>query len=559
MKIKRKTRKKKGGTLNKITKRKLDTLGIDVDARGDLTKFEKKVYPEQYRGYTMKDAINLKTGREFKSMMEKQIAKNKQQGGHHLYKRLGVSKYASQKLIRKAFKTLKKKRKANKKVKEAYKILSNKKTRKQYNDRYRKRSRKGGVKKKSLLRADVELEPNPPKLGIPPRKKEREEISQDRKNFLKTMKSLEDNRLAKPKKHQSKGNLEKRGSTKKSSKWYSRKIPKYRPDITPKGKEEFSKKWQEYINTVPYENRHLVNRVMRRSGKDPYKMKDYIKYITFNKYATEQDRKSIKEIKKKEVKKKEEGGLNWDRNSADSAEEKARRRSKRKEKKRKELEALNNRRNKTAQEIINEFRKMKVAEARTDQPGRGGKRKTRKRKGGNENCYGFRNLEDSKLCNEIHLAAQYYNTSHPERLSTGQKIARKIKNRTTRRNRPKPETPRQVAQQKQATFLEFKDKLQPVLAKLKENEDNIRADLIETIEGPDDPTGEKQRVLEAEYDEAFSKTNEKLMLMKEINANLSSDKSLLPEQIIKARNNYNNRGRPPLEEKYNYSNFDVLN
>lgn len=185
------------------------------------------------------------------------------------------------------------------------------------------------------------------------------------------------------------------------------------------------------------------------------------------------------------------------------------------------------------------------------------KRKTRKRRGGNENCYGFRNLEDSKLCNEIYLAAQYYNTNHPEKLSTGQKIARKIKNRTTRRNRPKPETPRQVAQQKQATFLEFKDKLQPVLAKLKENEDNIRADLIETIEGPNDPTGEKQRVLEAEYDEAFSKTNEKLMLMKEINANLSSDKSPLPAQIEKARNDYSNRGRVPLAPATNFSNFNV--
>jgi len=51
----------------------------------------------------------------------------KQHGGHHLYKRLGVSKYASQKQIRKAFKGLKKKRKVNKKVNEAYKILSNKK------------------------------------------------------------------------------------------------------------------------------------------------------------------------------------------------------------------------------------------------------------------------------------------------------------------------------------------------------------------------------------------------------------------------------------------------
>ena len=71
----------------------------------------------------------------------KQI-QHRQTGGHHLYKRLGVSKYASQKQIRKAFKTLKKKRKATKKVKEAYKILSNKKTRKQYNNRYRKMKRK---------------------------------------------------------------------------------------------------------------------------------------------------------------------------------------------------------------------------------------------------------------------------------------------------------------------------------------------------------------------------------------------------------------------------------
>ena len=323
----RKTRKKKGGTLNKLTKRKLDTLGIDVDARGDLTKFEKKVYPEQYRGYTMKDAINLKTGREFKSMMEKQIAKNKQQGGHHLYKRLGVSKYASQKQIRKAFKTLKKKRKATKKVREAYKILSNKKSRKQYNNRYRK---------------------------------------------------------------------------------------------------------------------------------------------------------AVK---------------------------------------------------------------------------RGGKRKTRRRKGGNENCYGFQDPKDLRLCNEIHQAAQYYNTSRPDRLSTGQKIARKIKNRTTRRNNPKPESQQQVAQQKRATFLEFKDKLHPVLGKLKEAEDKIRTKLQKTIEGPDDPMGEKQRELEAEYDEAFSKTNEKLSLMNTINQNLNGeDKCPLPAEIEKARNDYSNRLNPfgrkrrPLEE-----------
>ena len=73
--------------------------------------------------------------------------KRKQRGGHHLYKRLGVSKYASQKQIRKAFKTLKKKRKATKKVREAYKILSNKKSRKQYNNRYRKAVKRGGKRK----------------------------------------------------------------------------------------------------------------------------------------------------------------------------------------------------------------------------------------------------------------------------------------------------------------------------------------------------------------------------------------------------------------------------
>ncbi len=200
--------------------------------------------------------------------------KRKMKGGHHLYKRLGVSKYASQKQIRKAFKTLKKKRKANKKVKEAFKILSNKKSRKQYNNRYRK---------------------------------------------------------------------------------------------------------------------------------------------------------AVK---------------------------------------------------------------------------RGGKRKTRRRKGGNENCYGFKDPKDSKLCNEISRAEQYYNTSHPERLSKGQKFARIVKNKTTRRKRPKPENQEQVAQQKRAAFLKFKDKLHPVLGKLKQVEDKIRAELKSTIEGPDDPMGDKQRELEAEYDEA---------------------------------------------------------
>ena len=63
----------------------------------------------------------------------------RKKGGHHLYRTLRVSKYASQKQIRNAYIKLKKKKKLTKNVKYAYKILSKKKTRKQYNDRYKKR------------------------------------------------------------------------------------------------------------------------------------------------------------------------------------------------------------------------------------------------------------------------------------------------------------------------------------------------------------------------------------------------------------------------------------
>ena len=76
----------------------------------------------------------------------------KMKGGHHLYKRLGVSKYASQKQIKKAYNKLKKKKKLTKRVKYAYKILSKKKSRKRYNAKYKKmkkskkkRRRRGGI------------------------------------------------------------------------------------------------------------------------------------------------------------------------------------------------------------------------------------------------------------------------------------------------------------------------------------------------------------------------------------------------------------------------------
>ena len=76
--------------------------------------------------------------RKKKNKRRKKRKTRKLKGGHHLYKRLGVSKYASKKSIKKAFKKLKKQKKLTKKIKYAFKILSNNKSRKAYNKRYRK-------------------------------------------------------------------------------------------------------------------------------------------------------------------------------------------------------------------------------------------------------------------------------------------------------------------------------------------------------------------------------------------------------------------------------------
>jgi len=72
--------------------------------------------------------LNISGGRKTK----------KKKGGHHLYKTLGLSKYSTQKQIKSRYKKLKKNKKITKKIKHAYKILSNKKTRKMYNNKYNK-------------------------------------------------------------------------------------------------------------------------------------------------------------------------------------------------------------------------------------------------------------------------------------------------------------------------------------------------------------------------------------------------------------------------------------
>ena len=76
-----------------------------------------------------------------------------QVGGHHLYKRLHVSKYATRKHIRKTFKKIKKKGKVTRKIRHAYKVLSNKKSRKKYNNRYRKMKRKKRTRRRRKMRA----------------------------------------------------------------------------------------------------------------------------------------------------------------------------------------------------------------------------------------------------------------------------------------------------------------------------------------------------------------------------------------------------------------------
>ena len=65
-------------------------------------------------------------------------------GGFHLFKRLGVTRRANTKQIKKAYEKMKKKRKGklSKKVKLAYKILSNPKSRKKYINSYKHKKTK---------------------------------------------------------------------------------------------------------------------------------------------------------------------------------------------------------------------------------------------------------------------------------------------------------------------------------------------------------------------------------------------------------------------------------
>lgn len=73
-------------------------------------------------------------------------------GGFHLFKRLGVTRRANTKQIKKAYEKMKKKRKGklSKKVKLAYKILSNPKSRKKYINSYKHKKTKKRRKRNQI-------------------------------------------------------------------------------------------------------------------------------------------------------------------------------------------------------------------------------------------------------------------------------------------------------------------------------------------------------------------------------------------------------------------------
>ena len=149
----RKTRKKKGGIVPGYAMAELNHLRsnyIHILEQRDRLERELQECRQDLHNATTMDSAGV---RESKSNLEGGRRKTrKMKGGHHLYKRLGVSKYASQKQIKKAYNKLKKKKKLTQKVKYAYKILSKKKSRKKYNAKYKKmkkskkkRRRRGGI------------------------------------------------------------------------------------------------------------------------------------------------------------------------------------------------------------------------------------------------------------------------------------------------------------------------------------------------------------------------------------------------------------------------------
>ena len=104
----------------------------DPEFRDAMEKIRKLRLKQKNKGRISPTGVNevpvVKTGGK----------RRKKRGGHHLFKRLGVSRKATKRQIKKAYEKRKKKGKLSKRVKYAYRILSNPKSRKKYLDSYKK-------------------------------------------------------------------------------------------------------------------------------------------------------------------------------------------------------------------------------------------------------------------------------------------------------------------------------------------------------------------------------------------------------------------------------------
>ena len=155
-----KTRKKKGGLSKRgenLIEKRIKKGMLEGENSPEVLELRKDIIDLLQNITQKKDKVELGLKldevpvlKNRKQMGGKRKRTRKMKGGHHLYKRLGVSKYATKKTIKNAYKKLKKRNKLTSKVKHAYKILSKNKTRKQYNNKYKKHKKLKRRKRKRV-------------------------------------------------------------------------------------------------------------------------------------------------------------------------------------------------------------------------------------------------------------------------------------------------------------------------------------------------------------------------------------------------------------------------
>ena len=110
-----------------------------MEENSSMCRSSRRSPPKSRKSSKRKNKMRRSTRRSTRRSPPKSRSRKNKIGGTHLYKRLRVSKYATKQKIKNAYKKLKRKRKLSKKIKHAYRILSNNKSRKKYNQRQFKR------------------------------------------------------------------------------------------------------------------------------------------------------------------------------------------------------------------------------------------------------------------------------------------------------------------------------------------------------------------------------------------------------------------------------------